>query len=137
MKNNRALAVATVVTLVCASCDRKPGMPVTPELVDSGSTLKPSADMIHIDFVGGYDQDEVVLLADGKEVFSGTLSIGPNFLSRSIRLRNAGSRLHLVITINGKGWESDIDLTRGRALQIIYLGGEVRLRQSKTVFPYT
>jgi hypothetical protein len=131
------IIIATCVAFILAGCISSSQYltPVQREIDDIG--LKYTKDEVQIDFGESYQDDEILLLVNGKRVFSKVITTpddGAGFTD-SIGFSTTEQHLELRLVINGEEWKSKINLNNGHFFCIMFEGTPI-IEQAKFPFYY-
>jgi len=99
---------------------------------DGGTSAPQAETAVGIELLGGFGQDEVVVLLDGKQVFQGEVESDPvTGAGTACGGRVSGTTCELEIKVSqaGVAHKQRIDLKTGRFLDVMRIDGKIRIRQ--------
>jgi hypothetical protein len=111
--------------------DKDSGKPAAGQ-TDGGTSAPQPETAVGIELLGGFGQNEVVVLLDGKQVYRGTVDVDPvTGAGTSCGGRVSGTTCELEVRIAqlGVAYKQRIDLKAGRFLDIMRIDGKIQIRQ--------
>ena len=99
---------------------------------DGGDSPPQAETAVGIELLGGFGQHEVVVLLDGKQVLQGEVESDPVTGAGTFcggKVSGTTCELEVKIAKAGVAQKQRIDLEAGRFLDVMRIGGKIRIRQ--------